>query len=100
MSRKRLQKRRLALWIEDPRCHWCGQLTVLPTGEAKVAAPPENMATIDHLRSRFHHERGRGTQPATVLACWRCNNDRCKAEQEQIALFERRRRSQQHRRTD
>ena len=67
---------KLKLWQADPRCHWCKRITrLLNIPEIQGPAPPD-LATIDHLRSRYSLERfvkpkiGESTK---VLACYECN---------------------------
>jgi len=74
---KAIRKQRIRMWNEDPRCYWCGALTVLVE---KNGGPPvlPNEATIDHIRPRHHPGR---QEPPTegerrrVLSCWKCNNE-------------------------
>ena len=64
--------RRRTLWRRDPRCFWCGRLTVF-----EEHGRPDS-ATLDHLYSRLHPRR-RDTRkhlPSTVLACYCCNQER------------------------
>lgn len=83
MSRKRRKKlkhgklRRHNLWQADPRCHWCGRHTLLP-GTPGLKAAAGITATLDHLYSRFHPERGRDN--TTVLSCEPCNAERSRRE--------------------
>ena len=75
------KRRRLTLYKRNPHCHWCGTKTVLPPpGPPPTSKPmPPNMATIDHLRDKYHpkrHERPRPGEERTVLACNRCNGIR------------------------
>lgn len=84
---KRFGKYRRRLWERNPHCFWCGIVTIWYQGETRT--PPLNSATIDHIRSRLTPERSRrdeNWQPGKiVLACWKCNNDRCRMEQEYYA---------------
>lgn len=66
------------LWRHDPHCHWCGVETVLerPEGSLRRNHNPENLATLDHIYSRFEPQRK--TNKDAVLACHRCNNERSK----------------------
>jgi hypothetical protein len=80
VTRSRVRKRREKLWQADPHCHWCGCLTVPPSGAAKMKRIPKNMATLDHLRSRYDSSRGSDCEEATVLACWQCNQRRSSEE--------------------
>jgi hypothetical protein len=80
------RKRRRKLWERDPHCYWCGIETVWHEENAKQAI---NAATIDHIRSRYMENRpdkGEGYRPGIlVLACWKCNNERARIEQEFLA---------------
>jgi hypothetical protein len=72
--RRRLKK----LFAEDPRCHWCGQKTIWAESIRKASGRmPPNIATFEHLDSRFDPDRGtyEGVE-RTVLACYKCNHDR------------------------
>ena len=62
----------------------------------------EREATIEHLRSRLHpgrREPARGEQ-RRVLACWKCNNERGRAELLALPLEERRQARSQQRKGD
>ena len=78
-SRQRT-KRRLKLWNRNPNCFWCGVETTLDTPQRAATT-----ATLDHIRSRYcsqRAERGEKWQRGiVVLACFRCNNERCRMEQ-------------------
>jgi hypothetical protein len=80
MSSK-IRKRREKLWIEGKgKCYWCGITTVMPTRGKHENPASDNLATIDHLRSRFDHlwrlEPNITNEERTVLSCWACNNTR------------------------
>lgn len=114
----RRNRRRNHLWREqEGRCYWCGcqmmhwddlhsdplkreRHIVVPHKDGiRVKRPPRNLATIDHLRDRFHPER---QVPANgdkrwVLACWLCNFLRGEARQKQRSIEELRERSDRHR---
>lgn len=67
--------------MRDPRCVYCGVVTIFDRPEGK--ASPPNLATIDHLRPRHHPGRREPIKPGEVrhvLSCWKCNNDRDKRE--------------------
>lgn len=72
----RAQLRR-ALLRDIRVCYWCGieckEYTV-----QKGEKYPDDMATIDHLVSRFHRKRGEVVPK--VLACNRCNIERGRVE--------------------
>ena len=62
-------------------CHWCGVQTYLP--ELRRGRPIERMGTIDHLDPRTSSLRGFFTEDGvqrTVLACWKCNNERSRIQ--------------------
>jgi flavoprotein len=52
------------------------------------AIPFDNLATVDHLRSRLHnearHEPNTLNEERTVLACWACNNCRGVCDQKSV----------------
>jgi hypothetical protein len=78
---KRTSKLRNSLYRSDPRCHWCGRLTVnsRPTDGQTF---PEFLATIDHVRSRLASrtvEEHRATKNL-VLSCLKCNVTRADRE--------------------
>ena len=80
MSAK-IRKRREKLWTEvEGKCYWCGVDTVMPERGKHNAKPFDNLATVDHLRSRLHNnlrqEPNDSNEERTVLACWKCNNIR------------------------
>lgn len=62
---------KLRLMNEDPHCHWCGILVVdygmIPYGKRS----PDDMATIDHVKSRVFRRKGETVEK--VLACNVCN---------------------------
>lgn len=81
----RLARRRRKLWLEDDRCRFCRKPTLLAEFCTKkiVAQNRDRLATIEHLDSRYNPDRGKSeNEERTTLACWRCNNDRNKIEQE------------------
>ncbi len=80
MSISSRQNRRRALWRKDPRCFWCGKITILRRvngGEQH----PDNMATLEHIIHKMDPNRGKKMSKnkgknSTVLACRECNNSR------------------------
>jgi hypothetical protein len=77
-STRTFRRQREALWRKDPHCHWCGCLTILWKSSPKNKVMPHNAATLDHLDSRMSPERGKHPgERRHVLACYRCNQDRC-----------------------
>jgi hypothetical protein len=91
MSAK-IRKRREKLWKEvSGKCFWCGVDTVMPERGKHDALPVENLATIDHLRTRLHKEErskpNKNNEERTVLACWVCNNLRGILDQKTMEIF-------------
>lgn len=81
MPRPSAKRRRL--WTEfDGRCHWCGCRTVLRSPTLGRGRPPQNLATVDHLWSRFSPLRRQHEHGPLVLACHECN-----AVRNEIDLF-------------
>lgn len=90
-------RRRYNLWAHDPRCHWCKRVTVLPVQGVSISGkPPDDLATIDHIVSRYYREPGQRFAHAanTVLACWSCNQRRCDEENALVPIEELRVRAQ------
>lgn len=82
---RHMQWQRRRMWEYDPRCHWCGVVTVLPKPGPPKGPPNPRLATIDHLRPRHHpgrREPTNGKEFRRVLACWKCNNERDRREHE------------------
>lgn len=86
MSSKNLAKQRYRLWLNNPRCHYCGMVTIYKPAHQKMEITPSErprLATIDHIRPRHHPDRLKPQEPGEVLhvlACNQCNNDRDKRE--------------------
>lgn len=80
-------RRKYQLWLRDPRCYWCGKVTVI-LDLTKIKKPPLNLATLDHLRSRLNEERGSDHKVNTVLACLECNQNRGRMEEAQRLSLE------------
>ena len=72
----RVQK--LELLAKDPHCHWCGK-EVKDYGDLTGKQYPHDLATLDHLVSRFFRKKGDVVKK--VLACWKCNEERSLKEQ-------------------
>lgn len=73
--------RRARLFKQDPHCFWCGVLTIW---RREFPLTPDT-ATVDHLYSKLHPERGQQHaigrfEDRYVLACWKCNKARGEAE--------------------
>lgn len=88
-------RRRRKLWEANPQCHWCGVLTVI---DGRCNSRNPTRATLDHLRSRLDPKRGTDFDESTVLACWKCNNERARQEDQLTPVEEKRRRAQMHKR--
>ncbi len=91
MSAK-IRKRREKLYKEvSGKCFWCGVGTVMPERGKHDAIPVENLATIDHLRTRLHQEErskpNTTNEERTVLACWACNNTRGNLDQKSTEVL-------------
>lgn len=86
MSSKNLAKQRYRLWLNNPRCHYCGKVTVYKPAHHKMEISRDErprLATIDHIRPRHHPDRQKPPEPGEllhVLACNQCNNERDKRE--------------------
>jgi len=67
--------RREVLFKKNPYCFWCGRKLVKP--EKCDSQTQENMATLDHLRTRYNKKYRRipniNKEKRIVLACYRCN---------------------------
>lgn len=97
MEMRNKRRRLLGLFARDPHCHWCRCSVVIMPRVPKLKNMPDNAATLDHLRSRFHPRRQepvRYGERRIVLACNACNQRRCQEEQRQIGAEELRRRSE------
>ena len=76
-------KLKVQLYNEDPRCHWCHQVTKLICEKSLVGEADPLMATIDHIVSRYHFHRWvkrKEGQKRKVLACYSCNHGRSTQE--------------------
>ncbi len=62
------------LFAQNPFCHWCKRLTVIYGDNLLYKPHPKDLATLDHLISRYH--RKKGEKVGKVLACNECNNKR------------------------
>lgn len=92
---------RLKLWEENPHCHYCNKVTILPSELAKKFGVPEDkvdavitrearwdMATIDHVFPAFKRHHARKSDNKYVLACFHCNQIRGEAEVRKLPLKE------------
>lgn len=73
-------RRRLNLWLADPRCHWCSCVTDFAPGQERHFP---TKATTDHLKSRLMG-RAPGEVVPVVLACHQCNQQRNVVETKQL----------------
>ncbi len=77
---KNIRKRRERLWTENEgKCYWCGILTILPLRGTTKTSHRDDLATLDHLRTRLdgnRQEPNDSNEERTVLACWKCNGIR------------------------
>lgn len=73
------RKMKLELMENDPHCYYC-KIEVVDYGQIPPRErQPEDMATVDHLVSKFYRKSGQVVPK--VLACQACNNKRAKEEQ-------------------
>lgn len=97
-NRRKWRRKLMLMHRQKGSCYWCNcKMILLPVDLGRLR--PLNLATIDHLRDRFHplrREPSRNCEERTVLACWRCNNERGSAAQAAQPIEELRRRSRQH----
>lgn len=103
MSTEKRKKRRRKLWDRDPHCRQCGKLTRLPkdvpgAANGNMKGFVHDMATLEHLDSRYSDLRGWATRlPAnierTTLTCQECNQRREREETQSMPIDELRRRS-------
>lgn len=74
------RRRLFRLWEKNRCCHWCKRETLLIFRPASIQHNKfrvlDNEATIDHLRDRYEGRLQVVHEEQTVLACWKCNNDR------------------------
>lgn len=96
----KLKRMRVAFWKKDPKCYYCSQITILPTDfpdllelQAK-GITPDNMATIEHLHTRYDKERfEKGGEDNCVLACYKCNHEKERERSSQLSKEEHQKRS-------
>lgn len=78
-STQRIRKQRYLKWKENPNCHWCGKETIYVDFLHKLENSEEfrkirnNIATIDHLHSRYNLEDRRSGKNKHLLSCYECN---------------------------
>src|SRR5882757_9421759 len=83
--------------MQDRLCHWCKCQMSLAVPKLHES-PRKDLATIDHLDSRYNPLRGsfKG-QLRHVAACWECNQKRCDEETKALPIQELRRRAGRNR---
>lgn len=110
MSDPRMKRRRTRLWNEDPHCRRCGVVTILPqdlasryklanVGDISKKVPKgihEQMATIEHQRSRLNPLRGTNWEESTTLYCYKCNQEANDEEMRNMPVEVLQQLSQQH----
>lgn len=75
-----MNNQRKRLWkASGGRCHWCSRVTRLLAGVPDRISQPPDLATVDHVRSRF--VRAPGEASPLVLACYTCNQRRARDEE-------------------
>jgi len=99
-SKSKIKKLRTSLWKENSQCYYCKTLTILPTDFPnllelqKKGITPDNMATVEHLYSRYEEERFKeGGQDQCVLSCYKCNQEKEREKTSLIPIEELRKRS-------
>jgi 5-methylcytosine-specific restriction endonuclease McrA len=77
-----LRNSRTSKWIHDPRCRYCGKITILPedTSSGGSGKVPDNMATIDHLYPRTKTTERDNSCNRWILCCRECNHVKSKIE--------------------
>lgn len=97
-----VKRRRRKLWKRDPRCRQCGKHTRLPKDipgwrDGNPDGPAPDMATLEHLDSRYKEYRGWSEDmpdvERTTLTCQECNQRRDREETKRVPNEELRRRS-------
>lgn len=95
MPRRRKSAIRAWLFRQNPHCHYCGVLTVLHPPNPKNKYLPDNLATIEHLVTRFdpHRQQHQAGERRLVNACRKCNAEQGAKRQREVPLEELHRRS-------
>jgi len=73
-------KQLLDNWNNNPRCYWCGNVTVISKNRSHIKGLPPLEATLDHVYSNYDLRRLLKGGSKTVVACNMCNNKRAAAE--------------------
>lgn len=75
-KRQMRKQRAMLFFLQDGKCHWC-KCDMILTFAAQPDKQPGNLATIDHLDSKWSKDRGKHAgEYRRVLACWHCNQER------------------------
>lgn len=84
-------------FAEHPFCHWCGVKLIHPR-DVTTKTHPDNMATLDHLRSKFDPKRPnrKPGEQRWFLSCKKCNMERGRADEKAQPIEELRRRAGGH----
>lgn len=69
---------KIKLLAINPHCYHCGKLCIDYGIIPELPNNPHDMATIDHLKSRFF--RKDGEKVGKVLSCYQCNHERAHEE--------------------
>ena len=88
------KRRKEILFARHPFCYWCGKEVKIYSYKHHGKSPLD-MATLDHLRTRYNPERQilSPHKEQTVLACWECNHRRGEEDTKNIPIEELHRRS-------
>jgi hypothetical protein len=76
LTRQDTQHKRRVLHARDPRCHWCGVVTIDPAKTTDYQRP--DLATLDHIKNRLQCSSAKEYRSGNnhVLACQKCNQER------------------------
>ena len=67
----------------DGLCYYCETKTIFPSVDNSTDGSP-NLATIDHIYSKFHPDRMKpnsNNEKRHVLSCFKCNQERARLEE-------------------
>lgn len=80
-NRKRREKREELTKRQGGLCHFC--TCELVSKSVNTRHFPKNLATLFHLRDRFHPDREKPNKgkKAYVVSCWQCANEQGAARQ-------------------
>lgn len=93
-SSSRIRKRLIKLHKRDPHCYYCGNPTNIIDIDKKNLHDPNflvTLATLEHINTRWDVDKRWTPNPErkerTVLACWKCNQERGAIRQAQVPEF-------------